>query len=94
MFGTFKKHFHNAKRSLGKLDPHEVAEQSLSEARLALLEAQDGMDYSRAMTEYHQRRITRLEKYVAQRSEGFTQSLLPALVPGENVKAITKGSRR
>jgi hypothetical protein len=44
--------------------PVEVAARELGEAQLALLAAQSGLEYAKAMVQYHEARIARLEEYV------------------------------
>lgn len=58
MFKTFAKIF-------GEVNPYDVASNELREARLALLQAYSGVEYSNALVDFNKSRVQRLEAYVA-----------------------------
>lgn len=58
MFKTFAKVF-------GKINPADVAHDELLQARLALLQAESGVEYSTALVDFNKKRVQRLEMYVA-----------------------------
>ena len=51
-------------KAFSKLDPLEVATDELLNARLELLRAESGVEYSLAIVEYNKKRIKRLEAYL------------------------------
>ena len=57
MFKTFAKVF-------GKIEPRDVANDELLQARLALLQAESGVEYSTALVEFNKKRVQRLEMYL------------------------------
>lgn len=58
LFKSFTKIF-------GEVNPHDVASNELREARLALLQAESGVEYSTALVDFNKKRVQRLEMYVA-----------------------------
>ena len=53
------------KRALRRLTPAEMAARELAEAELSLLEAQTGAEWARSQIDYHETRIKRLRKFLA-----------------------------
>lgn len=59
------KLFKSLAKIFGKINPQDVANAELLEARLALLQAQSGVEYSNALVDFNKSRVQRLEAYVA-----------------------------
>lgn len=59
-------------KAFSKLDPLEVATNELLNARLELLRAESGVEYSLAIVEYNKKRVKRLEAYLDKVSVGVT----------------------
>lgn len=55
------KLFKSLSKIFGKIDPIEVATNELLEARLALMQAESGVEYSTALVEFNKKRVYRLE---------------------------------
>ena len=54
------------KRVLRRLTPQEMAAAELAEARLAKLDAQTAVEYATAVVAYNDKRIQRLQKFLAE----------------------------
>lgn len=59
-------------KAFSKLEPLEVATNELLNARLELLRAESGVEYSLAIVEYNKKRVKRLEAYLDKVSAGVT----------------------
>ena len=57
------------RRLMRRQTPLELASREMAEAEMSRLVAQTGHDYSRAMTDYHTSRITRLRSFIAAQSK-------------------------
>ena len=57
--------FNAFRRALRRLTPAEVAARELADAELSLLTAQSGMEWAKSNIDYHETRIKRLRKFLA-----------------------------
>lgn len=54
----------------GRVDPQDVADRELNQARLDLLQAETGVEYSTALVEFNKKRVKRLESFMFAKGSG------------------------
>ena len=66
MFDTFKSHYRNAQRVIGRVKLDDIRRRELAEAQLQKQENESRRDYYASMVAYDATRIRRLERQLAQ----------------------------
>lgn len=51
-------------KTFSRVDPQDVADRELNQARLDLLQAETGVEYSMSLVEFNKKRVKRLESYI------------------------------